>query len=727
MLIKEGTGGLAAYAATFKTWFLRLTGYWWTWITSGLLIGANSTMLDNLDYSRFYTVRCVGCVKEANEHRYEIMWLSYQRDGNEPNGIDNNKDETTEAPKSPITNRGVGPQLWWDMEQELIYPSPMRGKKSSNIVRRESHRGDEYKEVLRLNTIYNKSKSNPGYRFSKLYKIISREQILNLSFEHLKNRINVKESSYRANRIQLLRNALQCQRYRPKPGKSFEIKTLEGKSRRIKAPRFEDKIVQNIVRWTLQAIWEPKFRKHSFGFRPGLGPHDALYYIKQHFKSINFWFKGDFSTCFDNIDRHALQEKLKAHIKDQKFIDLYWKIVKVGYIGQFRTLQTSISGIPQGDIISPILINIYLNEFDRKMEELIKEVDKIKVKRKINPEWRKISYKISKAKKKGENIRPILSQRAAIPYFSTPRRKIVYVRYADDFLVGLTGPIDFCQEYASKIKKLIKEIKGLPLNKDKSFFCPARKYVKFLGILVSAGHPTSPKTMIRRKIVRIKRDSKTYRIAIPLNRDIIFRAPTVDIKNKLALFGYCYSGNNPRAKACLRLYPIDHPHIVSIVNSVFYGINNYYSFVDNRAKLIWIIRRILWNSVALLIKRKYKLLSLGQVVKKFGIGLNRGLCFQPLIIKFQNSFPNQPWKFIHGGSKKNLGVLPIIRAVRLRKWTLNSPCSICGSTIDVEVHHIKALRKKNIKIDPWTRLSGIVKRKQISLCRKCHLRVHRIN
>lgn len=613
------------------------------------------------------------------------------------------------------------------MEQESIYLDHNDlEKKDSKLDLKKDSRVGEIKGILRLKSIYKKSGDCPTYRFEKLYKIIWDLDMLNLSFEQLKSRISVKESSYRKERLLKLRESLRDFTYRPKPSKSFLVIKVGGGWRTIKAPCFEDKIVQEVFRIILSAIWEPKFSKRSFGFREGIGCHNAFRFMKCHFKSINYWFKSDFSSCFDNIDRHKLEYKLERYINDRSLIDLYWKLVKAGYLDQFRVLQTSLSGVPQGSIMSPILINIYLNDFDLKIEDIIINIKSSAVKRKVNPEWRSLKYNIIKAKAEGNSISGFLSRRAKVPYYSTKKNRLNYVRYADDFIVGMSGSADFCQSQIENIRKIVKIIEGLELSLNKSIFCSSDKAVKFLGIIVLFGHQNEI-SFANRKFVKVKTLGINRRHAISHNRNIIFHAPLLDIKNKLAYFGYCYAGKKAESKACLRFYAINHNYTIIIVNSVFRGINNYYRFVDNRPQLMWMVRHLLWTSVALLIKRKYKLQSLGQVVLKFSIGLNKGLRNQPLILKHHISFKVDKWDFKAISKHKNLGTIPLVRAIIYKNWTLDKACSLCGSEVDVEVHHVRSLKNINQQTTFLAQQISKINRKQVCLCRKCHLIVHRNN
>ena len=125
----------------------------------------------------------------------------------------------------------------------------------------------------------------------------------------------------------------------------------------------------------LEAIYEPLFYDQSHGFRPERSCHTALDQIKTNFRSVKWFIEGDIKGCFDNIDHAVLIKTLEVKIKDSRFINIIRAFLKAGYVEDFQ-YHTTLSGTPQGGIISPILANIYLHELDRKVMELKEKFDK---------------------------------------------------------------------------------------------------------------------------------------------------------------------------------------------------------------------------------------------------------------------------------------------------------------------------------------------------------------
>lgn len=257
---------------------------------------------------------------------------------------------------------------------------------------------------------------------------------------------------------------------------------------------------------------------------------------------------------------------LEKKIPDRRFTRLIFKALKAGYM-EFRIFKHSIAGRPQGSIISPILSNIYLNELDKFIEKLKSYFDS-KTKPKINPVYNRLRYLKSK------ESNPVIQSRIHKLLLKTPYykaldpdfKKITYVRYADDWILGVRGSKEDCVYLLKKIQIFLKENLKLNLSDSKTLITNANKdRALFLGT----------------EIFRLKDQSfssSQFGFLKRNGREVRLEAPRLKIVNKLTDAGF--RKNNIPVPRFLWL-PYDKDTIISLYNSVYRGYINYYSFAEN--------------------------------------------------------------------------------------------------------------------------------------------------
>ena len=443
---------------------------------------------------------------------------------------------------------------------------------------------------------------------------------------------------YSKDTIYSVSNNLKDHSFKFKPIRRVEIPKSNGGVRKLGIPSLRDKVIQKVMAMALEEIYEPKFLNSSHGFRPKRGTHSAL-------KSVTGWngtkwfIEGDISKCFDTLDHHILEQLLKKEISSKPFIDLYWKAVKSHYLNPINKVEEfSSMGVSQGGVISPILSNIYLHELDKFMQIKVEKSKKSGPTSIDNPEYKKVHTKISNIRQyfsptyrrnrsltkeqEQKRLKEILRlEKIRGKYPSTVQGsgyRVYYVRYADDFLIGINGPRHIAEELKQELQKFLLDKLNLTLNSEKTKLTRSDQGAYFLGARLKR-HASGTNDQKRRTNPTTKTGRKV-RARVTQGR-IIALAPLEHLIRKLQSQGICRIRNLrkhdviPTRKTAWT--NLDLVTIVKKYNDVWQGLLNYYSFAYNRSQLNW-IQYLLHHSLACTFMNKLKFNSRRQVFKKYG-------------------------------------------------------------------------------------------------------------
>lgn len=594
------------------------------------------------------------------------------------------------------------------------------------------------------NVLNNLSKhsSQTNYKFERLYRILFNEEMYYRAYQKLSNRQgNITKGSDGKSidgmclkDIKQLITDLKNESYQPKPAKRTYIPKKNGKMRPLGIPAFKDKLVQEVVRMILEAVYENSFSYKSHGFRPNKSCHTALSYVQNNFIGTKWFIEGDIKGYFDNINHDVLIGILKERISDDRFIRLIRKFLKAGYLEDW-VYHRSYSGTPQGGIISPILANIYLDKLDKYIEEYIQNFDK-GIKRRRNPKHRVLESRKRTILKKLEKetnekkilllqkeIKEIEKRRITIPAadeMDNNYKRLKYVRYADDFLIGIIGSKEDSLKIKEDIKNFLMSKLNLELSDEKTLITHGNKSAKFLGFDIYIRNTNNPS---RDKNGVLKRH---------YGRKVVLKITTDTIRKKLISLDAMtikYVNGKEIWKGVSRGYLSinDDLEIIDKFNSEIRGFYNYYSIANN-SNVLNQFYTIMKQSMIKTFGQKYRI-SGNELRDKLRIGKELGVRFK------DNKGNDKVRMFYHEGFKrkiehccnKYLDEQPKSKYAFVRTSLIDrlkaSKCEYCGAMSNLEMHHIRKLKDLKGKGN-WEKFMIARKRKTIAVCHECHTQIH---
>ena len=295
-------------------------------------------------------------------------------------------------------------------------------------------------------------------------------------------------------KINKIIEALQHEQYRWTPVRRIHIpKKNSAKMRPLGMPTWSDKLLQEVIRSVLDAYWEPQFSDHSHGFRPGRGCHTALCEVRDRWIGTKWYVEGDVRGFFDNICHSTLLKILSERIHDNRFIELIRRLLQAGYFEHWQH-NVTLSGTPQGGVLSPLLANIYLDKLDRFVEQKLLPQYNYGKQRSRNQQYTKLSAKARRYQKQGklaeaQVIRLETRQLPSLDTHDPDYRRLHYVRYADDWLLGFAGPKEEAKNIREQVAQFLREELRLELSLEKTLITHAQEdAARFLGYEIVIQH-----------------------------------------------------------------------------------------------------------------------------------------------------------------------------------------------------------------------------------------------
>ena len=520
-------------------------------------------------------------------------------------------------------------------------------------------------------------------------------------------------------KIEQIIGLMRQEKYRFSPARRVYIPKKNGKLRPLGMPTWSDKLVGEVVRLLLEAFYEPQFSDTSHGFRKFRGCHTALREINNTWTGTAWFVEGDISDCFGSLDHEILLGILAEKIRDNRFLRLIRNMLKAGYLEDW-TYRDTLSGVPQGGTVSPILSNVYLDKLDKFVEqELIPQYTRGAT-RAANPAYRQADALLRRARRRGDRAeaRRLFLEMRALPStdpMDPGYRRLKYIRYADDHILGFTGPKAEAEEIKARLAEFLRETLGLELNQQKTLITHARSQrARFLGYDITVQHSGTKISNGRR--------SANGKIALKVPPDVI-RAQCARYRNH----------GKPWHRS--RLQNLDDYDIIRVYGAEYRGVVNYYLLAQDA----WRLRTLRWNAETSMLKTlaaKHQSTVSKMAARhkaKADTGDGPRTCFEAR--RRRRGKPDLVARF--GGiilrqDRRAVITEPVPVRVRVPRRELlarlrQRECELCETGTTVAVHQVAGIRelgKPKTGQPAWAALMAKMRRKTLIVCAPCHDWIH---
>jgi group II intron reverse transcriptase/maturase len=597
-----------------------------------------------------------------------------------------------------------------------------------------SSKVEEVREMREAETILAliRERGKKGLHLERVYKLLFNQKLYLMAYGKIYRNTGAMThgvtdetpDGMSLKKIDTIIDLIRQEKWQWLPTRRTYIPKKNGKKRPLGMPVWSDKLMQEVLRLILEAYYEPQFSHNSHGFRPERSCATALREVHKKWSGTTWFIEGDISQCFDTLDHELILNTISEKIHDGRMIRLLRELLDAGYMEDW-TYEKTTSGVPQGGIISPLLANILLDKLDTFVENVLIPRYTRGAKRETNRDYENLvsastrerrKGNVKKAKELKKQFQKLPSQNVNDPNF----RRLRYIRYADDFLLGFIGPKSEAEEIKQYIGKFLQEELKLELSNAKTLITHARtEAARFLGYEVTARQENAKQKLRGTPQGAVsKARSINGRIGLCMPKDVL--------KEKCKRYQ-----RNGKTKDRPELRNESDYAIISTYQLEYRGIVNYYRLAFNlhtASRLRWIMQTSLLKTLA----AKHKT-TVEEIVKKHEVEfVVDGVKYKGFRVKIPRQ-DKEPLVATWGGISLKWDIQAPIEEQPPKIWNVRTElvkrllaqfCELCGDTENLEVHHVHAMRKLHEypgrEKPTWVKRMIELQRKTLILCKRCH-------